>query len=162
MTTPRASLAVLALPGLITFVACEPGGIFGTSNHREMPTLELTPELRERSFSVAMCWEGPVKRPEVNIAATARQTSGPVGVRWTIEPGSKSEFLLIEDVASQGFMAWNENPEDACTDGTTITFSLDSSVSKPVTVEWNVGGTVFSTNDRRAEDLDVELLVEEL
>ena len=59
-------------------------------------------------------------------------------------------------------MAWNENPEDACTDGTTITFSLDSSVSKPVTVEWNVGGTVFSTNDRRAEDLDVELLVEEL
>jgi hypothetical protein len=160
--TRRPSLAILALGGLAVFVACcEQGPIYGSATEQEMPLLELTPELRERSFSVTMCWEGPVKRPEVYIGAVARQTSGPVGVRWTIAPGSKTNFLL-EGASSQGFMGWEENPEDACTDGTTITFSLDSSVSKPVTVEWSVGGSVNSTKDRGAEDLELVLLVEEL
>ena len=59
-------------------------------------------------------------------------------------------------------MKWLENPEDACTDGFTITFSLDYLVNEPVTIEWIVAATVYSTKDRRAQDLEVVLHVEEL
>lgn len=152
-------VAVAATLGLLAACTGAPG-IYGGFDELEM-NVELSPQVPHRTFTVRLCWEGPsVKLEDVYIHAQVRADMAGASWRFDLDSPSQVEQIATE-APNTDWVGWKYDPDSACLDGTSVRFSLDNSASEPVTVEWQVRGTVVSPK-RRADELDLVLVVEEL
>jgi hypothetical protein len=126
---------------------------------------EATPELR---FQARVCWTGEAEVTESNIQIHAWATDAGNLVELRIGDAASEPPWLVRanrpDVAVAPVAYWSgdvENrPEEACTKGTTVTFTLLNPSAGPVELEWAVVAIVGSDHDVAAEDLALAISVE--
>ena len=154
----RTALAFLLLA---TPVACS--YLYETSIVLPQDPLTITSFSPEQSFRLRLCWSGAGQPDEATISVRA---SASVGVIMSFDDdeqgfGDATVGAVMPEPHLAPFQYWASDELEACELGTVVRFRLEDPNVDAV-LDWEVAGSVSSTDDDAVEELELELFVEPL
>jgi hypothetical protein len=162
----RRTMALLLAP--LSLFACS--FFFEATREASQATLTLDETTAEQRFEVRICWTGEAEVSESSVRVHAWTPDGANRVELRIDDEASEEPWAVqatrpEDTDAPRHFWWSDaedEPEDACTEGTIVSFALLDPSAGPVELEWAVIGSVGSDIDDAVEDLELEISVEPL
>lgn len=161
----RRAMALLLAP--LSLFACS--FYYEATDEAPQAALTLDDVTSEQHFEVRVCWTGEAEVSDTSVRVHAWTPEGANRVELRIDDEASEPWAVPatrpEDTDAPRHYWWSDaedEPEDACTEGTVVSFALLDPSAGPVELEWAVIGSVGSDIDDAVEDLELEIRVEPL